>query len=170
MAIYRYNKYGESVEVERYECGSCRFYEFEREDKDNYCKEYGHYYGYRDHCNRWEAYDDSSSNSVCFLTTCCCKYKGLPDDCYELNIMRRFRDEVLLKSVSGKAIVEHYYEIAPFIVEKLEKNSNKNIILDEMYNTILEIVSLLEEGKEKDAFTKYVLLVYETEQKVTENS
>lgn len=163
MALWRKNKFGESIEVEKYCCGSCKFYEFEREDKDNYCKEYGKYYPMNDHCSKWEEFGGTSSDSVCFLTTCCCEYKGLPDDCYELTRMRKFRDEVLKKSMSGNALVEQYYKIAPLIVEKLEQQENRAEILEEMYQKILGIVALLEEGKESEAIAKYVLMVYEVE-------
>ena len=40
MNYYRKNKYSENIEVEKYTCGTCKFYEFEREDKDNYCNSY----------------------------------------------------------------------------------------------------------------------------------
>ena len=60
-SIYRKNKYNEWVEVFKYECGTCKNYEFEREDRDNYCMHYGKCYPYRDSCRGyWEESDELS--------------------------------------------------------------------------------------------------------------
>lgn len=167
MSLYRRNKFGESIEVERYECGSCANYEFEREDKDNYCKHYGKYYPYRDSCRGyWTEFSESSGG--CFLTTACCEYKGLPDDCRELEILREFRDNILCKSVSGSALKQHYYEVAPGILDKLEKRSNKDEILDWIYCEVQKIVSLVEKGEDDEAISRYVLMVLKTEEKVSD--
>ena len=54
------------------------------------------------YCSYYKTYEDpdevqdckqfkerGSSSGGCFLTTACCDYKGLPDDCYELETMRK---------------------------------------------------------------------------------
>ena len=41
----------------------------------------------------------------CFITTACVKYYGLKDNCYQLEILRKFRDGYLLKSDSNKDLV-----------------------------------------------------------------
>lgn len=56
----------------------------------------------------------------CFLTTAACEHRGLSDDCFELQVMRAFRDEVLLESPAGRAMVQHYYDIAPKLVPLME--------------------------------------------------
>lgn len=58
--------------------------------------------------------------SFCFLTTVLCEYYGKPDDCIELNTMRRYRDDWLQNQPGGPELVEEYYDIAPSIVEKLK--------------------------------------------------
>lgn len=165
MALYRRNKYGENIEVERYECGSCANYEFEREDQDNYCRHYGKYYPYRDSCRGyWEEFNETSS-SGCFLTSACCEYMGLPDDCEELTTMRAFRDNVLVKSETGKALKEQYYKIAPGILKKIEEHPEKDEIFKWIYEEIQEIVKLVKENKNDEAICRYVLMVYHLEEK-----
>lgn len=57
--MYRRNKYGETIEVGKYECGSCENYEFEREDCKNYCRHYGSCYYMNDSCSHWEEARDA---------------------------------------------------------------------------------------------------------------
>ncbi|MFR8846283.1 MAG: hypothetical protein ACLVGL_15385 [Waltera sp.] len=64
--MYRENKYGEKVDVNKYECGSCKYYLFEREDETNKCTHYGKYYDCNDRCNYWEEANEVSGGG-CFL-------------------------------------------------------------------------------------------------------
>ncbi len=157
---YRKNKYGESVAVEKYECGSCRNYEFLREDRDNYCNHFCQYYHYKDHCkNYWEMGSDVSGDGGCFLTTACCQYKGLPDNCDELQCLRAFRDNVLLKSEGGYLLVKKYYQIAPKIVEKMVTHEKKAEILESIYDNVKAIVKLINEGQNDQAIDEYEQMV-----------
>lgn len=56
----------------------------------------------------------------CFITTAICKDQGKPDDCDELTILRKYRDEILLPSYVGKQAVQEYYAIAPAIVKAID--------------------------------------------------
>ena len=47
----------------------------------------------------------------CFLTTACCEVLGLPDDCFELRTLRRYRDETLAAMPGGNAAIAAYYRI-----------------------------------------------------------
>jgi len=81
----------------------------------------------------------------CLVTTACCKYYGLPDDCKELETLRVFRDSYLLRTRNGCAELETYYKIAPEIIEKLEACKNKAVIYMKM--TIDAAVALIESGE-----------------------
>lgn len=165
--MYRENKYGEKIDVEKGSCASCRFYRFEREDDTNKCTEHGHYYWPDDSCKRWEESSECRGSTGCFLTTCCCEFKGLPDDCKELTKLREFRDTSLLQSETGRALIQHYYRIAPAIVEKIEMHPEKIEILGWMFETIHNIITTIESGETSKAIGEYVSFVYETEQKVS---
>lgn len=55
--MYRKNKYGETVEVDKYTCGSCKNYNFENEEDTNKCDHFGKYYPVGDSCNNhWEEF------------------------------------------------------------------------------------------------------------------
>ena len=55
----------------------------------------------------------------CFLTTAAVLTVGLADDCWELTQLRDFRDRVLKRTPSGRALVEDYYNRAPAMVDKI---------------------------------------------------
>jgi hypothetical protein len=57
----------------------------------------------------------------CFLTGACCDAIGLPDDCAELTILRRFRDEVMMVTPDGKEDVASYYRLAPAILAEIAR-------------------------------------------------
>ncbi len=55
----------------------------------------------------------------CFLTTATCSVIGLPDDCWELQTLRLFRDTHLSITPTGKELIKEYYNTAPNIVKKI---------------------------------------------------
>jgi len=61
--------------------------------------------------------------SGCFITTAVCKASGKSDNCFELQLLRKFRDEYLLTLPGGKLVVDVYYQIAPAIVAALDASS-----------------------------------------------
>jgi hypothetical protein len=97
---------------------------------------------------------DNSSN--CFITTACIKHQGLPDDCSELQALRKFRDTVLLETKQGQLLVGEYYNIAPLIVASIEQsNTDKAVVWGNIYSQILEVVKLIEINKNDEVIEKY---------------
>lgn len=60
----------------------------------------------------------------CTVTTACCEYAGLPDDCYALTMMRKMRDEYVRTLEGGEELIREYYETAPLIVERIKAGPN----------------------------------------------
>ena len=114
---------------------------------DRYCKNYD----YSD-CPIYKGNDSSG----CFLTSACVEAKGLPDDCYELRTLRKFRDEYLAKQKCGKCEIAHYYRVAPIIVEEIKKSSNAMAIFEKIYaELVIPCVKLIEDGDYVGAHNKY---------------
>ncbi|NVE94806.1 CFI-box-CTERM domain-containing protein [Altererythrobacter lutimaris] len=61
----------------------------------------------------------------CFLTTAAVEMLGLPDDCWELEQLRNFRDGWLLKQPGGSEQVSEYYSRAPNIANKLRSDPQR---------------------------------------------
>ena len=140
-------------------CGSCKYYEFEGNNQKGYCSYYRSYYWDTDSCKYYEEGERTSGGSACFLTTACCQYKGLPDDCCELTTLRRFRDTYLNTSEEGRALVETYYQIAPGILKDLEECPDSDAILEMIYGTVQKSIALIQAGKKNEAVYAYAVMV-----------
>lgn len=115
---------------------------------------------YYKYCRTYD-YDDcpiykGNSTSGCFLTSACVEAMNLPDDCYELTTLRRFRDGYMRSTTTGAADICEYYHIAPTIVANIRKLPNAKNIFHQIYDELVApCVTLIESGKEDEAYTKY---------------
>ena len=95
---------------------------------------------------------DSHSGS-CYLTSACMKHfqDEFDDNCYELTILRWFRDNFVLKED-----IALYYEVAPTIVENIDSLEDNDKIYDYIYNHIVETcVKAIENGDYDFAYNRY---------------
>ncbi|MBR4318712.1 MAG: SEL1-like repeat protein, partial [Oscillospiraceae bacterium] len=96
----------------------------------------------------------------CFITTAaaCSLRKG--DDCEELNLLRKFRDEYICRSEEGQELVLEYYRIAPLILEKINQQPNPEMIYNLLWQTyILPSISCLKAGNFSEAQDIYITMV-----------
>lgn len=92
-------------------------------------------------------------NIKCYLTSACMKHfqEKFDDNCYELTVLRWFRDNFV-----SKEDIEHYYEIAPIIVETINKEKNANIIYGYIYENVIDYcVKQIEQGNYDKAYSRY---------------
>ena len=97
--------------------------------------------------------EKSSTDVSCFLTTACMKHfqENFDDNCYELTVLRWFRDNFVSKEDK-----EHYYEIAPIIVETINKEKQSSIIYDYIYDNIVDYcVEQIEQGHYDKVYSRY---------------
>ncbi len=95
----------------------------------------------------------------CFITSACIEAKDLPDNCYELETLRAFRNEKLLKTDKGIQLIKRYYTIAPRIVNAINNNRNSKEIYNQIYKKILKVTQLIENGKRTKAISVYNKMV-----------
>lgn len=87
----------------------------------------------------------------CFLTSACVLAQGLSDDCYELVILRKFRDEFIITCIpEGKDMVSQYYAVAPKIVCCIDTDPHKIQIYNKLYHSL--VVPSVKKILEGDAF------------------
>lgn len=80
----------------------------------------------------------------------------MPDDCYELTVLRNFRDSYLTSIEGGKAEIGAYYDTAPSIVDNIKKMPNSQDIFEKIYQElVLPCVNFIEEGKNQEAHKLY---------------
>lgn len=97
--------------------------------------------------------EKTSTDVNCFLTTACMKncIKKFNDNCYELTVLRWFRDNFV-----SKEDIEHYYAVAPIIVDTINKEEKSSIIYDYIYDNIVEYcVGQIENGNYSEAYSRY---------------
>lgn len=76
----------------------------------------------------------SETSGGCFITTAACRALKAKDNCEELEILRRFRDDHICDSSSGQELVYEYYRIGPMIVERIDSEEDSDRIYDFLWN------------------------------------
>lgn len=107
--------------------------------------------------------EKSSTDISCFLTTACIRYfkKTFDDNCYELQVLRWFRDSFV--SLDDK---EHYYEIAPVIVNAINELDNADVVYEYIYTNIVHYcVCQIEQRNYDNAYNRYKNGVLELEER-----
>lgn len=96
--------------------------------------EYNAFEAYRDG-DKYTCEEPASIDDIeCYITTAMCRDTGKPDDCAELQSLRKYRDEVMLNNPEGRRLVEEYYSTAPKIVSLINREPNHR----EIYQTLRE--------------------------------
>lgn len=95
--------------------------------------------------------DAGFKRRFCFISTAACEMSGKGDDCYELNLLRTFRDRYLLKSADGQALVNEYYDIAPTIVKHINKLENAKQVYEGIWEQYLARCIRFIENNENEA-------------------
>lgn len=95
----------------------------------------------------------------CFITTAVCEYYNKPDDCYELTVLRDFRDSYMLKNNELSKLVNEYYEIAPDLVEKLNSLPNKDEVYADTKSRLDVAINQIENKKYDEAVKTYIEII-----------
>lgn len=113
----------------------------------------------------FEEINSGFRNRLCYVTTAVCRSLDKPDGCYELKTLRDYRDRYLASSPGGRETIREYYNIAPTIVKRIERQENVNEIYQKIWREYLEpCISLIEQGKMEECREVYTNMVHELEQ------
>lgn len=105
---------------------------------------------------------EDNDGGWCFITTAACTYFDKPDDCYELTMLRLFRDGWLAVQPGGETLIQQYYRIAPSIVKKLNIAQHRDIIYQNIWNHyIVPCVKMIEQKSFQACFKLYKNMVYD---------
>ncbi|HEX3021445.1 MAG TPA: CFI-box-CTERM domain-containing protein [Lachnospiraceae bacterium] len=107
-----------------------------------------------------EIKDGFTRKKLCFITTAVCDSLAMPDNCYELEAFRAFRDNYLLSQEGGEALVKEYYEIAPILVSKINIHGDRQYIYKNLWNDYLkECLSYIEKNDFEHCKEQYISMV-----------
>ena len=102
------------------------------------------------------------SDCCCYITTAVSLALGLPDDNETLQMLRWYRDKILLKDPQGRADVETYYAVAPAIVQAIEGRSDSRDLYLWLYHRYLQpVVASIRAGRYATAHDTYREMVAE---------
>lgn len=101
----------------------------------------------------------------CFLTTACIQAAGLPDNCKELQTLRRFRDEYVSKLPNGSSILSQYYDDSPRIIKEISRSASQEEEYSEILRIIRSAVILVDAGRSNEALSVYSNLIDKLSQK-----
>jgi hypothetical protein len=101
---------------------------------------------------------------LCYITTAVCNSLDKEDECFELNTLRKYRDEYLLSTIDGEKIVNGYYNIAPTIVNRINKSKDSNEIYQEIWSTYISpCITLISDNKNEECKELYSKMVTDLE-------
>ncbi len=108
----------------------------------------------------FEEIDAGFHRKWCYITTAVCQNSGKADDCYELTLLRDYRDGYLSSLEQGEELVREYYDVAPTIVKRINRMKEKESIYQGIYQDyIYPCITMIENGKLeecRDLYTKMV--------------
>ena len=123
----------------------------------------------KDHVKAPTKNDVGYEEKLCFLTNACVKFLGKADDCEELEKLRAFRDNYMMRTHEGEMLVEEYYKIAPQIVEKIEASSKREAYYDYILSVINKCIGLIDKGKLEETQNCYTEMVRKLERELLKN-
>lgn len=107
-------------------------------------------------CEECIFYKKPKEDKSCFISTACIRNKDLSDNCYELNLLREYRDKYLRTFEVGRNDVQKYYMTAPLMVAAINERPDKNEIYDKIYTELVQpCVKLIEDHKYAEAHNHY---------------
>jgi hypothetical protein len=113
-----------------------------------------------------EGIDGGFKKGLCYITTAVCQTLNKGDDCIELRALRNYRDQYLLSTPQGEKIVRSYYNIAPTIVNRINKDVQSAKIYENILTTYIQpCLTLIEMGKNKECSRLYSEMVVSLEKK-----
>lgn len=99
---------------------------------------------------------------LCYVTTAVCKGLHKEPDCKEIMLMKKYRDEYLLKQEDGEELIKEYYDMAPTIVKRIEKEESPEAKYQYLWEHYLQLcVTMIEAGKYQECRKTYTQMVEE---------
>lgn len=114
----------------------------------------------------YETIQDGFKKKLCYITTAVCEGLHKGSDCEELQLLKGYRDGYLAALEDGEALIAEYYDIAPTIVKRMEKEEDRN----ERYRYLWEhylnpCVSMIREERFGECLDTYERMVNELKER-----
>lgn len=95
-------------------------------------------------------------DSTCFTTKSTMQSLNVPDNSYELNLFRKYRDEWLKNQIEGEYLIKEYYLVSPEIVKQINLRRNSVEIYKAIWDNFLKPgMELIIQKRNLEALHKY---------------
>ena len=104
--------------------------------------------------------------SGCFITTAVTRAAGLPDDCYELSVLRMFRREYVAALADGEKVLADYRAKAPKVIQAIDElpGEGSQKVWECLYAaSVVPAVLLVTRGQWDEAYELYHSMCLEVE-------
>lgn len=114
----------------------------------------------------YERINGGFKRRFCYITTAVCESQKKPDNCYELNLLRDYRDGYLISQPNGTELVRRYYDVAPTIVKHINRRDDHSEIYENVWKKYLSpCIHLIETDRNAECMEVYQKMVYDLQQK-----
>lgn len=114
----------------------------------------------------YEFIEKGFHKKFCYITTAVCETFGRPDDCYELTLLRDYRDGYLSSRPDGESLIHEYYDVAPTIVKHINQQENSGEIYQSIWEEYLApCVDMIEHGELEACEEHYKDMVHTLQKK-----
>ncbi|MGN1167632.1 MAG: CFI-box-CTERM domain-containing protein [Lachnospiraceae bacterium] len=114
--------------------------------------------------SNYESIESGFGKKFCYITTAVCESQSKPDDCYELNTLRGYRDGYLMQTEQGRQLVEEYYDVAPALVMCIDMQKDSEKIYDNIYKEyLIPCLECIENNRMDECRERYVSMVHDLE-------
>lgn len=146
-------------------CRYCSYMDLSDKNRfgECYCTFWGKYYDPDSNgCNHNDnSTDGEEHNTGCYLTTAMCEILGKADNCYELEILRSFRERYMKNTDEGKELLKEYDLISPPIASRLLVHEDKIAIANDMLKNYINVaIKMINYGYDEAAMLKYKEMVF----------
>ena len=122
-------------------------------------------------CTDYETIEGGFHKKFCYITTAVCETFGKADDCYELTLLREYRDGYLAEQEDGESIIREYYDVAPTIVKRIDRRDDRREIYSGLWEDYLRpCIRMIENGQNQECREHYIRMVRDLEEKYFYNN
>ena len=105
---------------------------------------------------QYEDIEKGFHRKFCYITTAACQMKDMEDDCYELNLLRDYRDTYMSALPDGEELIRQYYDVAPTIVKHINQREDKKAVYEDIWERYIDpCIHMIEDGRKEECLQTY---------------
>ena len=109
----------------------------------------------------FEEINGGFKRKLCYVTTAVCLSLGKDENCREIRLLKDYRDGFLFEQADGPELIDEYYDIAPTIVNRINKRPDAKETYQSIYqNYISPCIDLIDQERFTDCKNLYMQMMH----------